>query len=140
VLSFSFLKIVREWQVFSFYLKMPRTKKFASKPQFRGNKYVRVNKETGVSEKRQPQCDQSGESSYVKHNLSALNRKIHLTSVNAEIKVGENNFCKSESNFIHDGNTVVSIKLLCAFIKNTNCKRCGCNISLFEKPSKRRGK
>jgi hypothetical protein len=30
---------------------MPRTKKFASKQKFRGNEYVRVNKETGVSEK-----------------------------------------------------------------------------------------
>jgi hypothetical protein len=61
--------------------------------------------------------------------------------VNAEIKVGENNFCKGESNFTHDGNVAVSVNLLCAFIEkeNTNCKCCGGNISLFEKPSKRRG-
>jgi flagellar biogenesis protein FliO len=30
---------------------MIRTKKFASKPKFRGNKHVRVNKDTGVSER-----------------------------------------------------------------------------------------
>jgi hypothetical protein len=77
-------------------LEMHRTKKFASKSKFRGNKYVRVNKETGVSEKRQLRCDQSGKSSCVKHNLSSWNKRIYLTSVNAEIKVGENNFCKSK--------------------------------------------
>jgi hypothetical protein len=33
---------------------MPRTKKFASKAKFSGNKYIGVNEETGVSEKRQP--------------------------------------------------------------------------------------
>jgi hypothetical protein len=77
---------------------------------------------------------QSGESNCVKHNLSAWNKKIYLTSVNAEIQVGENNFCKSESNFTRDGNIVVSINLLCAFIeKNTNYKSCGGNISLFGK-------
>jgi hypothetical protein len=113
---------------------MLRTNKFTSKPKFRGNKYVRVNKKTGASEKRQPGCDQSGERSCVKHNLSASNKQIYLSSVNAGVKVGENSFCKSESDFIEDGNTVVSINLLCAFIKNTNCKRCGGNISLFEKP------
>jgi hypothetical protein len=128
------------WQVFSFYSQMLRRKKFASKGKFRGNKYVRANKETGVPEKRQPRCDQSSESDCVKHNLSAWNKKIHLTSVNDEIKVGENNFYKSESNFTHDGNIVVSINLLCAFIgKNTNCKHCGGSISLFDKPSNRRG-
>jgi hypothetical protein len=60
--------------------------------------------------------------------------------VNAEIKVGENSFCKSESDFTEDGNTVVSINLLCAVMekKKINCKRCGGNIALFEKPSKRR--
>jgi hypothetical protein len=98
---------------------MPITKKFASKPKFRGNKYVRVNKETGVSEKGQPRCDQSDEISFVKHNLSAWNKNIHVTSVNAEIKVGENNFCKSESNFTDDGNAVISINVLCAFIEKT---------------------
>jgi hypothetical protein len=60
--------------------------------------------------------------------------------VNTEIKVGENNFCKSESNFTHDGHIVVSINLLCAFIqKKNNCRCCGGNISLFENPSKWRG-
>jgi hypothetical protein len=60
--------------------------------------------------------------------------------VNAEIQVGENNFCKSETDFTQDGKTAVSMNLFCAFIeKNTNCKSCGGNISLFEKPSKRRG-
>jgi hypothetical protein len=96
---------------------MPRTKKFASEPKFTGTKYVHVSKDTGVSEKIQPLSDQSGESSCVKYNLSAWNKKIHLTSVSAEIKVGENNFCKSESNFTHDGNTVVSTNLLCVFIQ-----------------------
>jgi hypothetical protein len=38
------------WHVFSFYLKMPRTKKLAPKRKFRRNKFVRVNKETVVSE------------------------------------------------------------------------------------------
>jgi hypothetical protein len=112
---------------------MTRTKKFASKQTFRGNKYVRVNKDTGVSEKRQPLSDQSGEISCVKHNLTASNKKIHGTSVNTEIKVGENNFCKSENNFARDGNTVVSINLLCAFVqKNNYCILCGDNISFFK--------
>jgi hypothetical protein len=71
---------------------MPRTKKFASKPKFRGSKYGRVNKDTGVSENRQPLYDHSGESSCVKHNLTASNQNIHGTSVITEIKVGENNF------------------------------------------------
>jgi hypothetical protein len=74
-----FRRDVRVWPVFSFYLKMTRTKKFASKPEFRGNKYVRVNKDTGVSERRRPLSDQSGESSCVKHNLTASNKKIHGT-------------------------------------------------------------
>jgi hypothetical protein len=99
---------------------MPRGKKLASKPKFMGNKYVRVIMETCVLEKRQLRCDQSGESSCVKHNLTASNKKIRLPSVNAEIKVGCNNSCKSESDKItHHGNTVVSINLLCAFIKKT---------------------
>jgi hypothetical protein len=46
-----------EWQVLSFYLKMTRTKKFASKRKFRGNKYACFNKDTGVSEKGQPLSD-----------------------------------------------------------------------------------
>jgi hypothetical protein len=75
-------------------LKITRTKKFASKRKFRGNKYVCANKDTGVSEKGQPLSDQSGESICVKHNLTASNKKIHGTSMNAEIKVGENNFSK----------------------------------------------
>jgi hypothetical protein len=98
---------------------MTRTKKSASKPKFRGNKYVCVNKDTGVPEKRQPLSEQSGESSCVKHNLTVSNKKIYGTSVNTEIKVGENNFCKSESNFTHDGNIVVSVYLLCAFKPKT---------------------
>jgi hypothetical protein len=98
---------------------MPRTKKFASKPKFRGTKFVHVNKDTGVSENRQPLYDQSGESSCVNHNLTASNQKIHGTSVNTEIKVGEKILCKSESNFTHDGNIAVSINLLCAFIQKT---------------------
>jgi hypothetical protein len=59
--------------VFSFYLKMTRTKKFASKPKLRGNKYeyICVNKATGVSENGQPVSDQSGESSCAKHNLTS---------------------------------------------------------------------
>jgi hypothetical protein len=97
---------------------MTRTKTFASKPKFRGNKNVCVNKDTGVSEKGQPLSDQSGESNCVKHNLTASIKKIHGTSVSTEIKADENNLCKSESNFTHGGNIVVSINLLCAFIQN----------------------
>jgi hypothetical protein len=96
---------------------MTRTKESASKCKFRGNTYVCVNKDTGVSEKVQPVSDQSGENSCVRHNLTASNRKIRGTSLNTEIKVGEDNFCKSESNFTHDGNIVDSINLLCAFIQ-----------------------
>jgi hypothetical protein len=58
------------WQVFSLYLKITRTKKCASKPKFRGNECVRVNKDTGVSEKRQPLSDASCERSCVKLNLT----------------------------------------------------------------------
>jgi uncharacterized protein YukJ len=90
------------------------------------------NKDTGVSKERQPLSDQSGESTCVKHNLTASNKKIHGTSVNTETEVGENNFCKSESNFTHDGNIVVSINLLCAFIQKKNCKYCGGNISFLK--------
>jgi hypothetical protein len=112
---------------------MARTKKFASKPKFRGRKYVHVNMDTGVPEKRQPVSDQSGESSFVKHNLTASNKKINCTCVNTEIKEGENNFCKSEGNFTHDGDIVVSINLLSAFIhKSSNCKHCGGNISFLK--------
>jgi hypothetical protein len=50
---------------------MTGTKKFASIRKFRGNEYVYVNKVTGVSKKGQPLCDQSGENSRVKHNLTA---------------------------------------------------------------------
>jgi uncharacterized protein YukJ len=96
---------------------MIRTKKFASQPKLRGNKHVHVNKDTGVSGKGQPLSHQSGESSCVKHNLTASNKKIHLTSVNAKIKVGENNFYQSESNFTHDVNIVISTNLLCVFIQ-----------------------
>jgi hypothetical protein len=78
-------------RVFSFYLKMTRTKKFASKPKFRGHKCVRVNKDTGVSEKREPLSDQNNESSCVKPNLTASNKRIRGTSVNTKIKVGESN-------------------------------------------------
>jgi hypothetical protein len=81
---------------------MTRTKKSPSKQKFRGNKCVCVNSDTSVSEKRQPLSDQSGETSCVKLNLTASNKKIRGTAVNTEIKVGENNFCKSESNFTHD--------------------------------------
>jgi hypothetical protein len=103
--------------MFSFYLKMTRTKNFASKRKFKGNKYVRVDKDTSVSEKGQPLSDQSGESSCVERNLTVSNKKIHSTSVNTEIKVGENNFCKSEGHFNYDGNTVVSINLICGFVQ-----------------------
>jgi hypothetical protein len=112
---------------------MPRTKKFASKRKFRGNKPVCVNKNTGVSEKGECVSHQSGEGSCVKHNLTASNKKMHGSSVNSEIKVGENSFCRCECNFTHDGNTVVCINLLCAFIqKNNNCRRCGGNISFLK--------
>jgi hypothetical protein len=94
------------YQAFNFYLKMTRTKKFASKPKFRGHKYIRINKNTGVSERRQRLSDQSGDSSCVKHSLTASNKKIQGTSVNTENKVSENNFCKSESNFTHDASVV----------------------------------
>jgi hypothetical protein len=82
-----------------------------------GNKYVCVNTDTGVSQKGQPLFDQSGESICVKRNLTASNKKRHGTFVNTEIKVGEKSFLKSESNFTHDRNTVVSINLLCAFVQ-----------------------
>jgi hypothetical protein len=109
---------------------MTRTKKFASKPKFRGNKCVCVNEDTGVSEKEHPLSDQSGESSCVKHNLTTSNKSIRRTSVNTKIKVGENNLRKTESNLTHDGNSVVGIDLLCAFVqKSNNCKHCGGNIS-----------
>jgi hypothetical protein len=98
---------------------MNRTRKFASKSTIRGNKYVHLNKGIGVSEKGQPLSDQSGERRCVKHNLNASKKNIHGTYVNTEIKVGVNNFRKSESNFIHDGNTAVSLNLLCAFILKT---------------------
>jgi hypothetical protein len=111
------------WQAFSLYLKMTRTKKFGSKPKFKGNKCVRVNKDTGVSEKGQPLSDQSDEISCVNHNLTESSKKIHGTSVNTEIKVGENNFCKSEGNFTHGGNTVVCINLLCTFIQKKKKKK-----------------
>jgi hypothetical protein len=97
-------------------LTTSRAKKFASKPKFRGNEYVHVNKDTGVSEKRQPLCGQSGESCSVIHNLPAQNKNMRGT-VNTEIKVSENNFCKSESNFTHDENIIVSINLINVFIK-----------------------
>jgi hypothetical protein len=83
-----FFEGVCAWDVFSSYLKMRRTKKFRSKPKFRVHKCVRVNKDTGVSEKIQLLSDQSGESSCVKRNLTASNKEIHGTSLNAEIKVG----------------------------------------------------
>jgi hypothetical protein len=53
--------------------------------------------------------DASGESSCVKHNLTASNKKMNGTSVNAVNKVGDNNFCKNEGNFTHDRNIVISI-------------------------------
>jgi hypothetical protein len=96
---------------------MSGTKEFASKQTFRGHKYVCAYKDTGVSEKRQPLSDQSGESSCVEHNLSASNKKIRGTSVITEVKVGENNLCKSKTDFTEDRNIVVGINLLCAFIK-----------------------
>jgi hypothetical protein len=61
------------------------TKKFTSKPKFGGNKYVCVNKDTGVSEKGEPLSDKSGESRCVKHNLTASYKKTHGTSVNTEM-------------------------------------------------------
>jgi hypothetical protein len=77
VVSSSVVLLLDGVQVFSFYLKMLRAKQFASKPKFRGNKYVRVNKGTGTSEKRQPRCIQRGESSCVKHNPTASS-KIYI--------------------------------------------------------------
>jgi hypothetical protein len=96
--------------VFSSYLEVPGTKKFASKQNLEECTYVHVNKETGFSEKGLPRADQSGESSCVKHNLSASNKRMHLTCVNAEVKVGEKNFCKSEV-------ILLSVNLLCAFVQ-----------------------
>jgi hypothetical protein len=61
--------------MFSFDLKMPGTKKFASKSEVRGNKYDIVNKTTGVSERTQPQSVKSGKSSYKKPNLSTSNKR-----------------------------------------------------------------
>jgi hypothetical protein len=58
---------------------MTGTKKFASEPKFRRNKYVRVNMDTGVSQKRQPVSDQSGENSCVKRNITASNKKKNMT-------------------------------------------------------------
>jgi hypothetical protein len=81
---------------------MTGKKKFVSKGKFRGSTYVRVNKDAGVTEKEQALSDQRGKSSCVKRNLAALNKKAHDASVNTEIKVGEDNFCKTESNFTHD--------------------------------------
>jgi hypothetical protein len=119
--------------VFIFCLKISRTRKFASKPKFRGNEYVCFNKDTGVSDKGQPLYDQSDENSCVEHNLTASNKTLHGTSVNTEIKVGENNSCNTETNLTHDGNTVVSMNLLFACIqKNSDCKHCGDNISFLK--------
>jgi hypothetical protein len=112
---------------------MTRTKKFASKPKFRGSKYVCVNKDTGVSEKGQPLSYQRGKSGCVKHNLTASNKKVHGTSVNTEIKIGKNNICQSESNFTHDRNILVIINLLFTLIrKNNNCKHCDGNIPFLK--------
>lgn len=91
---------------------MPRTKKFVSKPKLGGNKYVVANKTTGGSERRQAQSDQSGKSSYEKHNLCTSNRKMHGTCVNTELNVGNNKFCDSESDFTQDWNIVVGVNLL----------------------------
>jgi hypothetical protein len=74
------------FHVFSFYLKVARTKKFASKPKFRGHKCVCVNEDTGISEKGHTLSDRSGESSCVKHNPTTSNKKIHDTSVNTELR------------------------------------------------------
>jgi hypothetical protein len=112
---------------------MTRTKKFASKPNFRGNIYVCAKKDTDVSEKGQLLSDQSGESTCVKCNLTPSNEKTHGSAVNLEIKVGENNFCKSENNFIHDGTNVVSINLFYAFTHTKkNCEHCVGNISFLK--------
>jgi hypothetical protein len=86
---------------------MRGAKKFISKSKFRGNRYVVLNKTAGVSERRQPQSDKSGKS-YEKHNLSRSNKKIHGTSMNTEINVGENKFCNGESDFTQEWNIVVS--------------------------------
>jgi hypothetical protein len=51
----------------------------------------------------------------VKHNLTASNKKTHGTSVNTEMKVGENNFCKSKSDVTFHGTIEVSINLLFPF-------------------------
>jgi hypothetical protein len=100
----------------------------------RGNVYVCAKKDTDVSEKGQLLSDKSGESNCVKYNLAASNEKIPDSSVNHEIKVGENSFCKNENNIIHDGDTVVTINLFCAFTqkKNDNCEHCGGNISFLK--------
>ena len=63
-----------------------------------------------------------------------------MTHVNTEINVVEKNFCNGESDFTEDGNSVVSLNVLCGVInKTTNFKHCGGNNLLFENPSKRRG-
>jgi hypothetical protein len=122
--------------VLSVYFKMPRTKKFTSKPKLRGIRYVVQNKKT---DRRQPPSDESGKNSCDKVNVNTSNKKLHDTSVNTEMHVGENNFLNCESNFAQAWNIVVSLSLIFGVInKNTNCKLCGGHIYLLENPSKRR--
>jgi hypothetical protein len=71
---------------------MPRTKNFASKPKFRRNKYVVMNKITSMSERRQRQCDRSGKNSCEMHNFNTSNKKACGTSVNIKINVGSTIF------------------------------------------------
>jgi len=66
---------------------MPGTKKYASKPKFRRNKYVVVNKTTSMPKWRKRQCDRSGKSSCEKPNFNASNKNMCGTSVNIKINV-----------------------------------------------------
>jgi len=103
---------------------------------------VFVNNTTSVLERRQRKSDKSDNIVCEKTNLNRTNKTIHGISVNTEINVGEKSSCISESNFPHERNIVVSLYLLCGFIKkNTIYKHCGGNggIYLCENSSKKRG-
>jgi hypothetical protein len=76
---------------------MPRTKKFVSKPKFIRNKYVVVKKTTSVSERRQRQCERSGNSRCEKHNFNTSNKKVYGTSVNIKIDVGRTTFIMAKA-------------------------------------------
>jgi len=103
---------------------------------------VVVNNTTRVSERRQLKSYKSDKIVREKTNLNTSNKKIHGISVNTEINAAEKSSCNDESEFSHELNIVVSLYLLCGFIKkNTIYKHCrgSGGIYLCENSSKKRG-